>query len=214
MTPRYLADQLDRSRRNLGVDCIDVFYLHNPETQFDEVPAEEFESRIRGCFPVSRIRRGGAQNWRLWARYLERVSREPEVSGISFAGSDGEIAAEVGRQGPSLPIRAIAANLAMPEALTLPNQVVAGKTMAMVQAGRASALPWFPARRCFRDNSPRIYRHLCAMPLGNGERFRTCAAIRPIRPRDYDGTRRDEPDRARAGESGSGGRRTCREMNF
>ncbi len=35
MTPRYLADQLERSRRNLGVECIDVFYLHNPETQLD-----------------------------------------------------------------------------------------------------------------------------------------------------------------------------------
>src|ERR1700722_6688123 len=38
MTPAYLADQLDRSCRNLGVDCVDVFYLHNPETQMDEVP--------------------------------------------------------------------------------------------------------------------------------------------------------------------------------
>ena len=29
----FLADQIDRSRANLGVDTIDVFYLHNPETQ-------------------------------------------------------------------------------------------------------------------------------------------------------------------------------------
>src|SRR5205823_2264748 len=31
MAPAFLADQLERSRRNLGVDTIDVFYLHNPE---------------------------------------------------------------------------------------------------------------------------------------------------------------------------------------
>ena len=39
MTPRYLADQLDRSRRNLGVECVDVFYLHNPETQLERSSA-------------------------------------------------------------------------------------------------------------------------------------------------------------------------------
>ena len=33
MAPDFLADQIDRSRANLGVDTIDVFYLHNPETQ-------------------------------------------------------------------------------------------------------------------------------------------------------------------------------------
>ncbi len=39
MAPGYLSDQLDRSRRNLGVECVDVFYLHNPETQLSEVAA-------------------------------------------------------------------------------------------------------------------------------------------------------------------------------
>src|SRR4051794_32283493 len=33
MDPDFLADQIDRSLVNLGVDTIDVFYLHNPETQ-------------------------------------------------------------------------------------------------------------------------------------------------------------------------------------
>jgi len=27
--------------KNLGVDCIDVYYLHNPETQLAEVPKVE-----------------------------------------------------------------------------------------------------------------------------------------------------------------------------
>src|SRR5271155_5880301 len=30
MSPKYLADQLERSLGNFGVECIDVFYLHNP----------------------------------------------------------------------------------------------------------------------------------------------------------------------------------------
>jgi len=37
MTPRFLENQLGRSLHNLGVDSIDVYYLHNPETQLSEV---------------------------------------------------------------------------------------------------------------------------------------------------------------------------------
>jgi len=33
LTPDYVDDQFDRSRENLGMDAIDLYYLHNPETQ-------------------------------------------------------------------------------------------------------------------------------------------------------------------------------------
>src|ERR1700733_5772840 len=70
MAPAYLADQLERSRRNLGVETIDVFYLHNPETQLSEVPAEEFRQRIRAAFTFletavaeKKIRAYGMATW-------------------------------------------------------------------------------------------------------------------------------------------------------
>src|SRR5450631_3638973 len=50
MHPDFLADQIDRSRANLGVDTIDVFYLHNPETQLGLLSREEFDARIRRAF--------------------------------------------------------------------------------------------------------------------------------------------------------------------
>jgi len=50
MAPRYLSDQIDRSRRNLGVQSIDVYYVHNPETQLGEVPRPEFLRRLRLAF--------------------------------------------------------------------------------------------------------------------------------------------------------------------
>src|SRR5258708_31310385 len=49
-SPRFLDDQIERSRRNLGVDCIDVYYIHNPETQLGEVPRAEFLRRLRAAF--------------------------------------------------------------------------------------------------------------------------------------------------------------------
>jgi aryl-alcohol dehydrogenase-like predicted oxidoreductase len=50
LAPRFLADQIERSRANLGVDTLDVFYLHNPETQLSFRTRAEFEARIRRAF--------------------------------------------------------------------------------------------------------------------------------------------------------------------
>jgi aryl-alcohol dehydrogenase-like predicted oxidoreductase len=38
LAPSYIADQIDRSRQNLGLETIDLYYLHNPETQLEELP--------------------------------------------------------------------------------------------------------------------------------------------------------------------------------
>jgi aryl-alcohol dehydrogenase-like predicted oxidoreductase len=48
--PDFLADQIDRSRANLGLDTIDIFYLHNPETQLGFVSREDFERRMGLAF--------------------------------------------------------------------------------------------------------------------------------------------------------------------
>src|SRR2546430_310964 len=50
ITPQFLNDQLARSLRNLGVDCIDVYYLHNPETQLGEISRPDFYERVRDAF--------------------------------------------------------------------------------------------------------------------------------------------------------------------
>ncbi|HSV05205.1 MAG TPA: aldo/keto reductase, partial [Candidatus Binatus sp.] len=49
MTPRYLENQLARSLRNLGVATVDVYYVHNPETQLTAVSRAEFLTRIRAA---------------------------------------------------------------------------------------------------------------------------------------------------------------------
>ena len=50
MTPRFLENQLARSLSNLQLDCIDVYYLHNPETQLTEVSRPDFLERVRDAF--------------------------------------------------------------------------------------------------------------------------------------------------------------------
>ncbi len=70
MDPRFLTDQIERSRVNMGVDTIDVFYLHNPETQLSFRTREQFELRIRRAFAhleklvdQRKIRWFGAATW-------------------------------------------------------------------------------------------------------------------------------------------------------
>jgi len=50
MAASYLDDQLERSRRNTGLSTLDVFYLHNPESQLGYVTADAFRDRLRNAF--------------------------------------------------------------------------------------------------------------------------------------------------------------------
>ena len=50
MTPSYLQSQLDQSLRNMGLECVDVYYIHNPESQLGHVPEPEFYSRLQLAF--------------------------------------------------------------------------------------------------------------------------------------------------------------------
>ena len=50
MTPAYLQHQLDQSLRNLGVSCVDVYYIHNPESQLGEISETEFYDRLLRAF--------------------------------------------------------------------------------------------------------------------------------------------------------------------
>jgi aryl-alcohol dehydrogenase-like predicted oxidoreductase len=137
MSPGYLADQLDRSRRNLGVECVDVFYLHNPETQLTEVSSENFRARILAAFVFleSAVASGkiAAYGMATWNAFRE----DPKSPGYLSLAEMAEIAREAGGADHHFRFVQLPLNLAMPEALLRPNQIVEGKTMAMVQAGRA-----------------------------------------------------------------------------
>ena len=50
MSPRYLEDQLARSLENFGMETIDIYYLHNPETQLAEIGRKEFTGRLQAAF--------------------------------------------------------------------------------------------------------------------------------------------------------------------
>ena len=53
MTVPYLSDQLDRSLKNLELDCIDLMYLHNGiEGQIKDISKEQFLEKLSSVFEL------------------------------------------------------------------------------------------------------------------------------------------------------------------
>ena len=81
MAPEFLYDQVERSRANLGVDTIDVFYLHNPETQLGFLSREQFEERIRFAFAhLEELADKGCIRWygtATWEGYRKKGALSP-----------------------------------------------------------------------------------------------------------------------------------------
>ncbi len=119
------------------------------------------------------------------------------------------LAAEAGGKDHHFRFVQLPLNLAMPEALTRPNQVVAGKTMAMVQAGRALGITLIASAALLQGQLTRNLPTQMRECLGNERRFEPRIAIRPFRSGHYHGTCRHEPARPCRGKSDTGGRRTC-----
>lgn len=122
MAPRYLAHQLDRSLENLGLDAVDVYYVHNPEGQLPEVGRDEFEKRIRSAFELletkvadGKIGRYGAATWNGF-----RVPPSARDY-LSLARLDA-IARDVAGPDHNFRIVQLPHNLAMPEAYAFTNQ--------------------------------------------------------------------------------------------
>lgn len=134
MSPSYLDNQLSRSLQNLGLDTIDVYYIHNPETQLDEVSRDEFASRIRAGFEFleravaeGRVQLYGVATW-------NGYRRSPNARDYLSISDMVEIAREVAGDDHHFRVIQLPYNLAMPEALTLANQTFEGKPMSLLEA--------------------------------------------------------------------------------
>jgi aryl-alcohol dehydrogenase-like predicted oxidoreductase len=55
MAPAYLRHQIAQSRANLGLGCIDLYYLHNPEGQRALLGEDAFRHRLREAFAALEV---------------------------------------------------------------------------------------------------------------------------------------------------------------
>jgi len=134
IAPRYIDAMIETSRANLGLETIDIYYLHNPESQLSSVARPEFMTRMRAAFELleqkaaqGRIGVYGTATW-------NGFRADPRNRSYLSLDDLVRIAIEVGGQDHHFRIVQLPYNFAMPEALTTSNQRVTGGQSTMLQA--------------------------------------------------------------------------------
>jgi aryl-alcohol dehydrogenase-like predicted oxidoreductase len=166
MSPAFLADQLDRSLRNLAIDCVDVYYLHNPETQLDEVPRDEFSRRLRAAFQflesacdAGKIRFYGAATWN---GFRQPLGAKDLLSLAELA----ELAREVAGSAHHFRFVQMPFNLAMTEVMTRANQEVGGPAMTMTEAAESLGVSLIASASLLQGKMARSLPKFIAESLG------------------------------------------------
>jgi aryl-alcohol dehydrogenase-like predicted oxidoreductase len=134
MAPAYLENQIERSRHNLGLETIDLFYVHNPESQLADISRETFRERLKNVFVMlekqvkaGKVRYYGMATWNAF-----RVA-EGARDYINLFEAE-QIAREAGGEPHHFRFIQLPFNLAMPEAYGLANQVSGKQKMSVLAA--------------------------------------------------------------------------------
>ena len=143
IAPAYIADQIERSRANLGLETIDLYYLHNVETQLPEVDARAFRTRLSAAAALlenaasdGRIAAWGLATW----DGLRVPPEHPDHLSLSLVL---EVAREVAGEdhhfrGVQLPF-----NLGMGQALVYRSQERDGERLSPLEFAEAAGLAAF-----------------------------------------------------------------------
>ena len=140
LAPQFLRAMIHQSLRNLGVDCIDIYYLHNPESQLCTIDRSEFRERLLAAFDALEdaaddglIRYYGLATWNGF-----RV--EPTAPDYLSLADVNALARKAHGMKHRCRFMQLPLNLAMPEAITLRNQVVSGEKMSVLEAAKRFGL--------------------------------------------------------------------------
>jgi aryl-alcohol dehydrogenase-like predicted oxidoreductase len=137
IAPRFLGHQLSRSRENLGLATIDVYYVHNPEEQLLAVDRATFQQRLRDAFELleERAEAGeiAAYGCATWSGFRVAPDHRQHLTLAELVA----LAREVG--GTTHHFRAVQlpVSLAMPEAARLPTQPLGRKLVPLLEAAHA-----------------------------------------------------------------------------
>jgi aryl-alcohol dehydrogenase-like predicted oxidoreductase len=122
ISPGFLVDQLHRSMRNLGVQGIDYFYIHNPEQQLSAITPAELAGRLRAAFEALEacVSRGeiGAYGCATWSGLRLPAGSSGHLSLYQLA----TLATEVAGAGHHFRVAQVPINLTMSEAVRVSTQ--------------------------------------------------------------------------------------------
>lgn len=134
LAPRFLRYCLAKSRQNLGLRSVDVYYLHNPEQQLSSVTRDELDLRMRAAFAVleEAACRGeiGVYGVATWEGLRVPRDSKSHLSLERLVLIARQVAGEAHHfRAVQLPI-----NLAMPEAARTPTQSLGARHVTAIQA--------------------------------------------------------------------------------
>jgi aryl-alcohol dehydrogenase-like predicted oxidoreductase len=134
MTPSYLQNQLDQSLRNMDLECVDVYYVHNPESQLDHVSEREFYHRLRLAFERLEENRRQRKLQFYGVATWNGFRKAPNSRGHHSLTRMIEIAREVGGEDHAFRFIQLPVNVAMQEAISLLNETIDGESLTVVEA--------------------------------------------------------------------------------
>jgi aryl-alcohol dehydrogenase-like predicted oxidoreductase len=140
LAPRFLRYCIAKSRQNLGLRTIDLYYLHNPEQQLGAVGRQELTVRLRAAFAAleEAVGRGdiGAYGCATWNGL--RVA--PDAKGHLSLEELVALARDVAGAGHHFRAVQLPINLALPEAVRTPTQSLRGRLVTPLEAARELGL--------------------------------------------------------------------------
>jgi aryl-alcohol dehydrogenase-like predicted oxidoreductase len=134
LAPRYLDDQVERSRKNLCLGFIDIYYLHNPEQQLDVLSRPDFLHVMRSAFAAleNQVKRGVIGNYGCATWNGFRIL--PEARNYLSLQELVTVAREVGGEQHHFKVIQLPVNLAMAEAVRVPTQMVGTDRVPFLEA--------------------------------------------------------------------------------
>lgn len=84
MTPAFLKESLERSLANLKVECLDIYFLHNPETQLTRIGYKPFLENLEAIFATfeESVRQGKIKAYGIavWNAFIYDESNSEYIS--------------------------------------------------------------------------------------------------------------------------------------
>jgi aryl-alcohol dehydrogenase-like predicted oxidoreductase len=140
MAPSYLRDQIERSRTNLGLETIDIYYVHNPESQLSAVDRPTFLARLREAFAALERAVGEGKITCYGTATWNGYRQPPEAADYVALEDVVEAARQAGGAAHHFKVIQLPYNMAMPEAFTRANQKVGTTTLPAVHAAQRLGL--------------------------------------------------------------------------
>lgn len=136
MSPRFLDHCIEQSRTNLGLDTIDIYYLHNPESHMEGITRPEWLGRVRRAFETleraASDGRIGVYGTATWSGFRQPPGAPTHHSLAELVA----LAEAVGGSGHHFRVVQLPFNLGMVEAYADATQAIDGKPVSLLAAAR------------------------------------------------------------------------------